>query len=181
MAIRHTALQRGVNLECNPRRWLLDWVFWHQNVVIVSIVNSYTERHLFLVRLVTSHWSSTYPENFQFVNKLITNVYKNVQVSTKAQLLYHLCLKYSEVQKLSAIKLSEFCKNFRNLAKTFGVFWKSIFELCSKTFGVFFSWVIKLKTFEVFFIWHLKLGQNQPIFSEIGSKWTGSRRKRLDS
>ena len=29
---------------------------------------------------------------------------------------------YSEVQKLSAIKLSEFFKNFRNLAKTFGVF-----------------------------------------------------------
>ena len=59
---------------------------------------------------------------------------------------------YSEVKKLSSIKLSEFCINFRNLAETFGVFWKSMFELCSKTFGVFFSWVIKLKTFGVFFM-----------------------------
>ena len=32
---------------------------------------------------------------------------------------------YSEVQKLSAIKLSELCKNFRNSAKTFGVFEKN--------------------------------------------------------
>ena len=44
---------------------------------------------------------------------------------------------YSEVQKLSAHKLSEFRKNFPNLAKTFPFFWKSVFGLWSKTFPIF--------------------------------------------
>ena len=45
---------------------------------------------------------------------------------------------YSEVQKLSAYKLSAFCKNFPDLAKTFRIFLKSVFGLGSKTFRTFF-------------------------------------------